>query len=234
MGESNRSRGSAGRTIALEGASGVGKSAVARSLARALSGTLVREAYERLEPPLALDFADGPTLAALQRRLLEEESRRFKEAEGQRTQGGDVVLDTGFLGPLTYSAGLAHLEPAWAAALGSVGRAVLRRVRDDRLGLADRTIYLDLEARAVAWRVAGDPVGHPPERAALHARVHSWERYLWLDRFPSVCEGRLEVIRADRPVESLVQTVLRRLARPGSLPHPRPLEAARVVRSFLR
>ena len=222
------------RMIALEGASGVGKTATSRSLAKALSASRIPEAYERLRPAPALEFGDVEELVDLETTLLYEESRRYREAQRALRQGADVVLDTGTFGPLTFTAGLAHLDPRWSPALRRVARISLRLIRAGRLGLPDVTVYLDLGAAAVAQRVAADPAGHPPEHADLYARVAAWERPLWVERFLPAAPGRLIAVRADRPVPSIVRQVVARLGGPGPQVRPSVREATRTVRAFAR
>lgn len=218
--------------IALEGASGVGKTATSRTLARTLSASRIPEAYDRLRPAPTLEFRDLEELVDLETTLLYEESRRYLEAGRSLGHGADVVLDTGFLGPVTFSAGLAHLDPRWTPAARRIARTAERLVRAGRLGLPDVTIYLDLGAEAVAARVAADPAGHPPERADLYARVATWERRLWVEHFPVGAPGRLIAVRADRPVPSIVRKLTGRLAEVPARRPPSSSEATRTVRSF--
>jgi hypothetical protein len=228
----SRSEPSRGRLIAVEGASGVGKTATARALSKVLSAARIPEAYERLQPPPSLEIPDPSTLLDLERTLLQEESRRFREAEGLRARGRDVVVDTGFLGPVTYTAGLAALDPRWAPARTTLVAEARRLIREGRLGIPDRSVYLDLGARAVADRVRADPAGHPTKWAARHARVAVEERALWLRRVRRSSPERLLVVRADRPASTLAEGIRRELATSGSRRRPSASEALRFLNAL--
>ncbi len=218
-----------GRLIAVEGASGVGKTATARALSKALSATWIREAFERLDPSPSLEIPDVPTLIDLERTLLLEESRRFREADKLRARGRDVVVDTGFIGPITYTIGLAEIDPRWVPARVPLIAEARRLIRAGWLGLPDRSVYLDLGARAVADRIRADPAGHPARWAARHARVAVKERALWLRRIRLLSPERLLVVRADRPAATLAKEIKGQLDALEPMRRPSTAEALRVV-----
>lgn len=165
--------------IALDGPSGAGKTTVAREAARAFGWLYLPEAYARLEPPPSLRFSSTRELVGLERLLLVEEARRYREARAELGRGRTVVGDTGFLGPLTYAAGLVALGEAPRAAFGELRRFVERLGRRAP-GLPDVLVYLDVPPRLRRSRVANDPRGHPHLLAALHEAVGREERRFYL------------------------------------------------------
>ena len=195
------------RIIALEGASGAGKSTVARLLRRDLEAELLTEAYDRLDPRPNLAFSSPASLLALERDLLAEERRRYREALEIRRRGRTVVADTGFFGPVTYAAGL--------VALGFAPRRVLARLiaeaRRTRgagpLGLPDATVYLDVPERRLRERVARDPTGHPAALARRHRAVGRFERELYVRTLPTIAPGHVAVVRGPGPPETVARRV---------------------------
>lgn len=226
------SRGRRGRMIAVEGPSGVGKSTTSRALARALGAPRIAEAIDRLAPPPSLVFRGAEALSDLEVTLLQEERRRFRDAETIGRTGIPVVLDTGFLGPVSYAAGLVGFDPTLRPALERTAREARRLVRSGRLGLPDVTVYLDLAAGQVARQIAGDLRRHPRALRERHARVAAWERRLWLERFRAIAPDRLLVVRGGRPLSHLLGRLGRRLA--GPLPERPPSRelALRTIGAF--
>jgi len=145
-----------GRIVALEGRSGVGKSRLLRFLLdRHPEWVGIPEAYERLRPRPSLDVPDRVELGTVERRLLREERRRYREAIRRRAEGRTVILDTGPFGPLTYAVGLARLDPA-RDVVGALEGAYRRAARDRTLGVADLTLRLSAPDRTVRARVRRD------------------------------------------------------------------------------
>ena len=234
VGRSSERTARGGWTLAVEGPSGAGKTTTSRALARALSAEWIPEAFERLRPRPDLRFSSAGSLARLEARLLGEERRRFAEAGRLRARGGRVVLDTGFLGPVTYAAGLARIDPALRPALRSIVRRAAGWAEAGRLGLPDETVYLLAGREAIARRLARDPVGHPPQLGERHARVARWERRLWLGRFRRLYPERIIALRSDRATSSIVDRTAKRLSARLVRPPPTSAAALRVLRAFGR
>jgi hypothetical protein len=174
---------STGILVAVEGASGAGKTTAIAAAARTTGWAVVPEAYRRLRPMPSLEFRSATQLLRLERRLLEEDARRYSEARRRTRSGTTVLADTGFLGPLTYSWGLVTAGAAPASVLGLlVDRA---RTLSDRgtWGLADVYIYLDAPPAVRAARARSDPLGHPPHLAARHETIGAAERRFYFERF---------------------------------------------------
>lgn len=169
-----------GQVIAVEGPSAAGKSSVVRRLAVSRSMVALEEVYARWHPRPSLELSTPAELGRLERRLLDAEASRWRKARRLAARGRLVLLDTGPLGPLSYTYGLVRDHPA----LGPVLRTLLRRARElariGSLGIPNLTIYLDVPA-AVMWRRARrTPVERPPALFARHQRVGRWERWLLL------------------------------------------------------
>lgn len=176
--------------MAIEGPSGSGKSSVAAALARRLDATLLHEAFDRLTGRRSLAFRDRAGLAAIERRLLAEEARRWSEAIALRRTGRRVVLDTGTAGPLSYSWGLREgIDVRW-----DVVSDLLRRTRqlsaEGRWGLPDLTFYLDVPEAVADARAARSPLEHPVRLRERHRVVGRFERLLYEREFPRRLPGR--------------------------------------------
>jgi predicted kinase len=211
------------RIIALEGASGTGKSRAARELADQLpNALLLAEAYERLRPTPKLDAPTRPELLALERRLLREELHRWREAVEARDAGRSVVADTGFLGPVSYAWGLAQLDPSRNVA-PRLRTAALRAVRNRALGMPDLTVWLGSSATTRARRTARDPSGHPASWRARHEAVGQREMWLWRERWAPLLGRRFRVLPSGGPSGLLVGRLTRWMANEGT---PGPLSHA--------
>jgi thymidylate kinase len=190
-----RRRAPRGVVVALEGPSGVGKSALAERLARASGWRWLREAYDRLSPRPSLGFANPEELLALERRLLREDARRFREARRAAERGARVLADTDFLGPLAYTRGLADAGIETGKTLPTLRALALRASRAGAWGFADLYVYLDAPERTVAQRTVRAESTHPSSWRARHRRVGRRERAFWLRELAELLPGR--VIRLD-------------------------------------
>ncbi|MGA7922813.1 MAG: AAA family ATPase [Thermoplasmata archaeon] len=159
--------------LALEGPSGAGKTTLSRRLAAEMDALLVEEAYDRLKPVPSLAFAGSRDLLRLERRLLQEESRRFVEATREASEGHAVVMDTGPMGPLEYVAGLVVAGWPVKGVLASLVRDARRWVREGKLGLADLEVYVDVPP-AIAFRRS--------QRRAPRVEMEFVERHFAVDR----------------------------------------------------
>jgi hypothetical protein len=171
-----------GRVVAVEGPSAAGKSRAVREVAPALGAAPLAEAYDRLTPRPPLRWDSPEALLRLERRLLAEEARRYREARELAVAGALVIADTGFLGPLTYTQALvAH---GWAPA-----RVLVRLVEDARTlasegrwGLPDAWVYLRTSPAERQRRAALDPRGHPASLRRRHERVGASELRFYRER----------------------------------------------------
>jgi hypothetical protein len=201
-----------GRIITLEGPSGAGKTTVVRAAARAFGWVPLPEAFERMDPPPSLRFRTEAELLSLETALLAEEGRRYREAVARSRAGRTVIADTGFLGPLTYTAGLVALGRAPRRAFDRLRAAVEGPGPSRPIGLPDAIVYVEVTARIRRSRARRDLRGHPREFAGRHESVGRVERRL----YRALAEGPL----AHR---------IRFVSGAGS-----PLAVARRVRSAVR
>lgn len=193
-----------GRIIAIEGRSGVGKTTLVRLAARRFGWIPLEEAFDRLDRRPNLGFHSERELLRTERALLHEEQRRYREALRLRRNGRTVVADTGFLGPLTYTAGLAVLGQASASVLSTLLRVAAPGGRGVAWGLPDLIVYLDLPARARRQRAFGDPRRHPIGLDRRHEMVGSIEREFYRE-LASLCPARsVWFLRADPTPSVLV------------------------------
>lgn len=213
-----------GRVVAIEGASGSGKTTAIADLAERLDVRVVPEAFRRLTPSPSLEFASETELLTLERTLLEEEARRFAESRRLAESGELVLLDTGFLGPITYTLGLVELRTASARTV----RLLIERSRtlaaEGRWGLPDGWVYLRTAPHVQFARARADPVGHPARLAARHVAVGEVERRLFHDRLLPLWGDRGREVRADggrervaRRLVAGVRSVARARSRPPSV-----------------
>jgi hypothetical protein len=206
------------RIIALEGPSGAGKSTVARALGRAFGWEVLPEAFERLVPAPSLDFAGPADLLALERRLLFEERRRYRDARRAVGRGRTVLADTGFFGPITYTAGLVALGRAPGRVLDRLLASGRRIEGAGPLGTPDVIVVLEVPAPDLRRRLARDPVGHPAHLVPRHRAVERFERSLYRDRFRSLLSGRIAIVSGAGPPSTVARRVgaaVRRLAPEG-------------------
>ena len=204
-----------GRLVALEGPSGVGKSRVAAAATRRFGWAVLAEAYDRLDRTPSLRFADDEALLSLETVLLEEDARRFRDAEHLVAEGATVLADTGFVGTVSYTAALAatgQCRPAtWRRLLGRA-EALARR---SLLGLPDITVCLVAPEELRAEREARDPRRHPAEFRARHREAGLYEAEVFWPWLASRLPRRVAVVRSVGPPEQVAGR-LDRLLRRGS------------------
>lgn len=203
--------------IAVEGSSAAGKSATVRAAARAFGWVRLREAYDRLTPPPSLVVPTAARLLATERRLLREEGRRYREALRWRARGRTVVADTGFLGPLSYTAGLVALGEAPRAVLLTLVRAARSRGGP---GLPDAVVYLEAGRALRKRRARSDRRRHPASLEARHDRVGRFERRVYRELLPRILPGRVRSVRATGPPRAVARRL--RAAVEGLEGRPRP------------
>lgn len=218
--------------VALDGPSGAGKSTVVARVAHTEGWVPLAEAYDRLEPPPALTYSTERELHGIERTLLSAEGERYRAALEIRESGRTVVADTGFAGPLTYTAGLVRLGLASRATLAALVRQARGMSVRGSWGMADATVYLVVAAPLRRGRARSDPIRHPPALVPRHEAVGRAERALFRTRLRTALPGRIRFLRGrGSPTE-----VARRVAlavRPIS-PDPAPRAAAeRTLRGVL-
>jgi len=217
--------------LAVEGPSGVGKSTVVARLAAAGDWVPLAEAFDRIDPPVDLRFGSATELATLERRLLDEEARRFQAARSWVARGRSVVADTGFLGPLTYTRGLVDLgraPPGVVRALVARARALAAR---GSWGLPDRVVYLTISERTRRSRVLRDARRHPADLDSRHAAVAGAERTFYLEEWSDVRPGRVRATSGAGAPASVADRVAR-LARSPVPPPPGRRETERLLERF--
>ena len=179
--------------IAVEGSSAAGKSATVRAAARAFGWVALREAYDRLDPAPSLVVPTAARLLATERRLLREEVRRYRDALRERAHGRTVVADTGFLGPVTYTAGLVARDEAPRSVLLAVARAARR---PGGPGLPDALVYLEASRALRKQRARRDRRHHPASLEARHDRIGRFERRVCLELLGRILPGRVRTVTA--------------------------------------
>ena len=203
--------------VAVEGISGAGKSTlVARAAAH--GWTALAEAYDRLDPPPDLTVPTVADLARTERALLAEEGRRWVAARAIAATGRPVVADTGFLGPLTYTAALVALGQAPPALARSLARTTGARAARGAWGVPDAIVFLDCRPTTRARRVDRDPVRHPPALARRHEAVGRVEERFYRHELPALLPGRVHRLAADAGPDRVVAGFLRivRAVRPAA------------------
>jgi len=192
-----------GCIVAVEGPSGAGKTTVVRAAARSFGWHALPEAFDRIDPRPSLRFRTSKELLALERKLLAEEGLRYGEAVAGRRRGRTVVADTGFLGPLTYTAGLVALGGAPPHVLKALRSLAAERERSHRLGLPDAIVYLDVPARVRHRRVVRESRGHPEEFRERHEAVGRIERRFYRRLARATRSGRVRFVPGTGPPETV-------------------------------
>ncbi len=210
--------------IALEGPSGAGKSTVCDEVVRRAAWAPLAEAFDRLRPRPSLALASPAALRRLESALLEEDGRRFRAAQALAARGHAVLADTGFLGPVTYTAGLLLLGKADAATYRAVAGRAAELARRGRLGLPDLTVQLATRRALRRERVARDALRHPSALRARHEQVGRLEVRLLTRTLGRAYPGRLRVVPAAGSLRTVVDRV--RVAARGMRPLADPCAAA--------
>jgi thymidylate kinase len=210
--------------VAVEGISGSGKTTVSRRLAGRLNARWIGEAYRRFPRPPKLDFQGEGSLLRIERRLMGEDFRRYGEAKAFRRDGNSVILDTDFLGPITYVRGLHDLGLVSRAALARLAREYAALLRQGRWSAADYYVYLDVERKVALQQARQASRTHPPLLRARHLAVGRVERQLFLTRLSRLLRGRLAVVSGKGHPDTVVDRILRRL--------PAPLTPLRAPQTF--
>jgi AAA domain len=182
--------------LAVSGGSGAGKSTVARTLERDHGWVRLAEAYDRLRPRPDLEPSGQATLRSVELRLLAEEGRRFREALGHAGRGRSVVVDTSFLDPVAYTAGLLVTGEASPATFRAVVARARGQIARGELGLPDLTCYLRTSERTRRRRASGDPVRHPERLRDRHERVGRLDASLVRAALARGAPGRVRGVRA--------------------------------------
>lgn len=178
-----------------------------------MGAPLLAEAYCDLRPRPSLAVRSASELERLELRLLDAEARRFRRAVRRARSGQDVLLDTGFLGPLTYTAALVRRGLASLPLLERLGARAELLLGEGRWGLPDLILYLETPAGERARRVAGDPVGHPRSLAARHEAAGRLEHELYRRRLAPRLGRRLRWVPGGGPPGAVTERLLRALAR---------------------
>jgi len=219
--------------VALEGPSASGKTTVSSVLARRYRWARIDEAFDRLRPRPGLRFGSQAELAALELRLLDEEARRFRDAQTLALRGRVVVADTSFLDPVTYTVGLLLLGLATPATFRTVVRHARSLARQGRLGLPDLTIRLAVSAAIRRDRAAGSPARHPRAFRARHEAVGQVEEAFLVPWWAARSPGRVRVVRAGAPASPTAERVRRAAGRTTPVRDPCHA-AARVLDELAR
>jgi hypothetical protein len=168
-----------GWLVAVEGPSGAGKSRTVREAVHLFGVLALPEAYDRIRPRPSLTWKTSADLLRLERRLLREDATRFRVGRHLANDGATVLADTGFLGPLTYTAGLVRLGLAPPSVLADLARTARTWSVEGRWGLPDAVLYLRTPRTVRQRRAARDPRGHPSSLQTRHQAVAAEELRLY-------------------------------------------------------
>jgi len=175
------------------------------AVARRLGGAPLAEAFDRVRPRPPLVWTRPSGLLRLERTLLAEDARRYREARDLAEAGGVVVTDTGFLGPLTYTWGLVRSGAAPRAVLTALVGHARDLALEGRWGLPDAVLYLDTPAAERARRAHRDPLGHPASLRARHERVAAEERAFYHTCLAPAYGRRFRTVSGRGPPGSVVR-----------------------------
>jgi hypothetical protein len=217
--------------LAVEGPSGAGKSRLVAALHRWTGWPILDEAWVRLGRAPDLAPASPLGLRRLEERFVAEEERRYAEARALADTGTPVLCDTGFLGPVTYTAGLATLGFTGTDVAQAVLARFERALASGRLGVPDRVLYLDTPPAIALARAERAGPTHPRRFLARHALVGWREREWWLGPFATVLPRRIDRLEGSLPVGTLLRDALACARRPLAAA---TLEEARAVGLALR
>ena len=164
--------------LAIEGVSHVGKSTLARGLAKEWGSPAITEAYDRLGADRTLAFRSDLELRQIELELAQEDLQRMRDATTTSNEGPGVILDTDFLGPLSYTRGLVQLGMARPETFDWLLRRYEQELARQRWRPADYYLYLDappalLRRRAVVGGSGRAGSGHraPPARRRRRTAV---------------------------------------------------------------
>lgn len=222
-----------GSIVAIEGPSAAGKSRLLAEIARRRPVRPLPEAFDRLRPRPSLRFGSPDALLRLELRLLAEEARRYRLARGWAEAGELVLLDSGTLGPLTYTVGLVRLGRAPASVLPPLFAAARRLARKGAWGLPDRIVYLEVPRSERARRARSDPVGHPKDLDRRHAEIGRVERRMYRRDLAPILADRLRFVSGNGAPEEVARRVERRLLE-GPSSSPGASVGGRVLRALAR
>lgn len=206
--------------VALAGPSGAGKTTVVRALAELGGWTPIDEAFYRLRPRPSLRFASQRELLRLERRLLAEEGRRYREARELSELGRPVVADTGFLDPVSYTAGLLALGLASATTFHATLAAARREAEAGGLGVPDLAVRLAVAGATRQRRTSLDPTGHPRAFRARHEAVGRVESDAVTPALARVLPGRVRIVPAEGAADDVARRVEALAARTRPLRDP--------------
>jgi hypothetical protein len=219
-----------GWLVAVEGPSAAGKTRTVRAASQATGATPLPEAYERLRPRPALTWATEGQLVRLERRLLREECRRYLDARRMTEAGATVLADTGFLGPLTYTLGLARRGLASRSALDALLRTARQASAAGRWGLPDAIVYLRTPLVERRRRAASDPKGHPSALQARHQAIAADEGRVFRTLVAPTFGDRFRYVSAAGPPDAVVRRLVRAVARSHTAaPRPSPDRLLRAI-----
>lgn len=196
-----------GWVVAIEGRSAAGKTTLVRAAAEELGWQALAEAYDRLDPAPSLEYSSPRELLELERTLLAEESRRYREARRESARGVTVLADTGFFGPITYTRGLVDLGRAPDSVWGAVERSARSLVRRGALGIPDLTFYLESTTTERLRHARADPDRHPKTLAPRHEVVGEVERSYFEDVFSAALPERFRVLNGRAGRRSLIPSL---------------------------
>lgn len=221
-----------GWLVAVEGPSGAGKSRTVREAARRLVGVALPEAYDRIRPRPSLTWTTDTQLLRLEERLLREDACRYQEGRRLADTGAIVLADTGFLGPLTYTAGLVRHGLASPPTLGKLVRTGRAWHDEGRWSLPDAVLYVRTPASERRRRAGGDPRGHPPRLQARHQLIAEDEQRFYRTVVAPQFGARFRFVSGSGPPEVVVRHLVHALAR-SRAPARRP-SLGRVLRAIER
>jgi hypothetical protein len=198
-----------GWLVAIDGASAAGKTRTVRTAARSEGVVAIAEAYERLQPRPALTWRTEAELLRLERRLLREEARRFEEGRRRAAAGATVWMDTGCLGPLTYTAGLVRLGHVRPAVFAEVLQFAAQLTAEGRWAVPDAVVLLRTERGERERRARRDPVGHPRTLQPRHQSVADEELHLYRTVIGPSLGGRFHFVSGGGAPGEVVARILR-------------------------
>ena len=222
-----------GRVVALEGPSAAGKTATAQRWAARGHGVAIAEAYARLRPRPSLALGSPAHLRALELALLREDARRLRAARRRAAAGSTVLLDTGALGPLTYTAGLVRLGAADPRLLDRLLREAAALRGRGGWSLPDAVVFLETPVAGRRRRAALDPAHHPAPLRSRHARVGAWEARFYRSTLAPLLGRRFLRVAGRGPPDEVAERVAAAIARGPASRTPPALEL-RVLAALAR